>query len=106
MVHISASMTARRPPHRLLHVLLVLGFVLAQSFAVVHATRHELAATGDRTPCETCAIAHAAGGLPFAVPSAPAFLIADEAPRAAAIEAVVLRSRERPRSRAPPVSLA
>ena len=51
-----------------LHVLCALAIFLAQMFAVVHATQHEL--TVEKAGhCELCAVAHAASLPPAALPS-------------------------------------
>jgi hypothetical protein len=89
---------------RLHRLLLILGFVIAQSLALVHATQHELAG-GDSPLCETCAIAHAGGGLPSVAPAAPVLVFFDEAPAAARIVAVIPRLVHRANSRAPPIVL-
>jgi hypothetical protein len=86
---------------QLLKLAALLGFVLGQWFAVVHATRHELSAN-DSPVCQVCAIAHAAGGVP-AVAVLPLKLVPQCAPPAAPrISVPCLRPHRRPPSRAPP----
>jgi len=87
------------------HLLFALVFLAGQSFAVAHATQHELS-PGHQDNCQTCAVAHAGAGTPAAVH----FVVA-VAPRT---EALTLGTAgqlsgcplSRPRSRAPPSILA
>jgi hypothetical protein len=87
-----------------LRLLLALGFVLGQSFALAHATQHELA-PDDHSYCQTCAVAHAAGGIPAAAPVAVFFTPRAEEPAAPKPRAVISRPVSRPNSRGPPAFL-
>jgi hypothetical protein len=85
-----------------LRLLLALVFVLAQSFALAHATRHELAQPGKTLGCEVCAVAHASGGLPGSAPHVPLLQPAPLAPNVRPPAAPADLQRPAPRSRAPP----
>ncbi len=88
-----------------LRLLLALGFVLGQSFALVHATQHELDSAGKTLSCEICAVAHAGGGLPGSAPPLPAIVGAFPAPDVRLPAAPAERSFYRPLSRGPPSNL-
>jgi hypothetical protein len=86
-------------------LLLVLGFVAAQTVALAHATSHELKPETSAS-CEVCALAHAGGGTPAVLDTA-----AIEVPRctlyaAPPFAAAPLRPTARPNSRGPPAILA
>lgn len=97
----------RRLSERRYALLLIalLGFVIGQWFAVIHATQHELSA-GHTDSCQICAVAHAAGGTPAVslVPAATA-RHSKELP-APVIERAALQPIARPRCRAPPFLFA
>jgi hypothetical protein len=54
-----------------LRLLLALAFVLGQSFALAHATQHELDGHAKTAVCETCAVSHSGSGPHSAVPKLP-----------------------------------
>ena len=85
--------------------LFALGLLTVQTFALVHATGHELKAEGNAT-CEVCDLAHLAGGTPAVLDVSKNPLPRSEEPAPPAVAAVVVRSIARPRSRAPPFTLA
>jgi len=89
---------------RFLHFAAILGFVVGQWFAVVHATQHELS-SNEHSYCQTCAIAHAAGGTPAAVPPSAVFIPRGEEPPAPYVPEIVIRPVLRPHSRGPPTFL-
>ncbi len=86
-------------------LLLVLGFVVAQTAALAHATGHELKPETSAS-CEVCALAHAGGGTPAVLDT-----VIIVAPRCALyatplLAAAALRPTARANSRGPPVILA
>ena len=85
-------------------LLMVLGFVAAQTMALAHATGHEL--KPDSSPsCEVCALAHAGGGAP-AVLDTTVFSVPRCTLNATPLLAdATLRPTARPNSRAPPAVL-
>jgi hypothetical protein len=89
-----------------LRLLLALAFVLGQSFALAHATQHELDSAGKTLSCEICAVAHAGGGLPGSAPLLPTLVPCSPAPDtrlpAAPSGCYVIR----PLSRGPPSDLS
>jgi hypothetical protein len=91
---------------RLLHVAAILGLVLGQWLAVVHATRHELQDAGKQTHCEVCVISHGAAPPPAIATLPP--LQKKPAAVCASRQPVEPTSRlaYRPPSRGPPASLA
>lgn len=89
-----------------LRLLLLLTFSVGQWLAVVHATQHELTAADTLVACETCLLGHGSGGMP-SMPILPADLSSRAAPPPAPRLAALPDLRAaRPRSRAPPSSLA
>jgi len=87
------------------HLLCALALLIAQSFAVLHATQHELTGGGSEIGCDACALAHAS-----APPATAAMLPATVYLRVAEAalsptRSPVLRPTARPRSRAPPAFL-
>ncbi|MGH8455727.1 MAG: hypothetical protein ACRETW_05470 [Stenotrophobium sp.] len=89
-----------------IHYFAILGLLLGQWCAVVHASGHDLLKQPEKTPCAICVVAHASGVTPSAVTlpllSAPVSVTADAAlPVSPAIARVAP-----PQSRAPPSILA
>ena len=87
---------------RLLHFVAILGFVVGQWFAIIHATQHELS-DSDTDGCQVCSLAHATGGAPAALSLPVDTAPLSEPPPEPAIETVALRPIARPRSRGPPL---
>jgi hypothetical protein len=85
--------------------LFALGLLTVQSLALVHATSHELKPEKAAT-CEICDLAHLAGGAPAVLDVSKNLVPHGEQPAQPAPAAVVVRSIARPRSRAPPYTLA
>lgn len=85
-----------------LRLLLALAFALGQSFALAHATLHELDTAGKAFSCEICAVAHSGGGLPGSAPTPPALSPVFPAPEARQPAAPAERFLYRPPSRGPP----
>jgi len=86
-------------------LLLLLGFTLGQSLAVVHATQHEIAGGADSAYCQTCAVAHAGGGAPATFALAVGLAPSSHHPVAVPVAAISRDARLRPPGRAPPLSL-
>ncbi|MGH8460736.1 MAG: hypothetical protein ACRESS_03955 [Stenotrophobium sp.] len=85
-----------------LHFFAILGLLLGQWCAVVHASQHDDLPAAGKPPCAICAIAHASGITPSTVQlstmSAPAAeRICEVLPVAPAV-----RRSTPPQSRAPP----
>lgn len=88
-----------------LHLLCALAIFAVQSFALVHATQHELSAEST-AHCDTCAVAHAAS-LPPTTLLVPPQVRFDSIPVVwAPIDLTDRRPFARPNSRAPPHFLA
>lgn len=90
---------------KFLRLLLVLAFIAAQSFALAHATRHELLQQDD-TACAICLAADALA-LPTAYTSLPALPLFHDQQQVAAVRPDAdRRPFDRPHSRGPPLFLA
>ena len=89
---------------RLTHFLLALGLLLAQTFAIVHATEHELK-PDNASACEICAYAHA-GGMAAATATVPQLHLPDPTPVAALVEQKRRGAVVQPKNRGPPALLA
>jgi hypothetical protein len=90
----------------LVQILCALAIFATQLVAIVHSTQHELTTAADGVHCELCAIAHAAPLPPSAtlVPVLPQY---DSAHAVLPVSGPAdRRPFARPRSRAPPSSLA
>jgi hypothetical protein len=88
-----------------LHVLCAVAIFLAQLFAVVHTTQHELTAEKSGH-CELCAVAHAAP-VPPAAPALYCDVSFDSLPVAQAADGLNdRRPFARPNTRGPPSFLA
>lgn len=87
--------------HRCLLTLALFGLLVGQWFAVVHATQHELS-NDDTRYCQTCAIAHASGGVPAAPQTPLLAVLHDLPPPARPRPLLATRAYTRPPSRAPP----
>jgi hypothetical protein len=86
-------------------LLLVLGFVAAQTVALAHATGHELKPETS-TSCEVCALAHAGGGTPAKLDMAVIDVPRCTLYATPLLAAAPLRITARPNSRGPPTILA
>jgi hypothetical protein len=87
---------------RLKHLLLVLGFFLGQTAALLHVTQHELS-PDDSTACQICVLAHAGGAAPAAVDIAALVVPQPGEQPAYTVTPVFSRSVSRPNSRGPPL---
>lgn len=89
-----------------LRLLLALAFVLGQSFALAHATQHELDTAGKVLSCEICAVAHSGGGLPASAPVPLPVVLPFPAPDSRRPAEPANRYVFRPLSRGPPSDLS
>jgi hypothetical protein len=88
------------------HWLLVLGFLLGQTLALVHATGHEVMSGNASPSCASCAVAHSPGAAPDAITSADVPYLAGTAPALVRDEPFSPPAALYPPSRGPPTLLA
>ena len=88
--------------HKSLQFFAIIGLLLGQWFAVVHAIQHNELESPGKPPCAICAVAHASGITPSSV-QIPA-MAAPAAQRICEIlpAAPAVRRAAPPQSRAPP----
>jgi hypothetical protein len=79
-----------------------LAFFVGQTFAIVHATQHELSDDIGAVSCDICAVASSGGPAPATISGFVATAPPVDAPSFVEVQAKVVRPVFLPPSRAPP----